>query len=241
VYNNAEGDGMPDNTEKISTRQKILFSAADLFAMKGYTETTLRELADAVGVKASSLYNHFESKNAILEYMLEDYAAQNAGPKMREQAIYAKLKEDPTAEGIISCLRLSFPVGMVDYYTKLLGVILQEQFRNPIVRKFVIEDIFTNSENVVKQIVNTLIILKKLRADEDADFWAKMHSSLLYTFSSRFMLGIGDNSPEFFGLTLTDMLKNMYDLLLKTRGIENGGGLAVCDRQEPEARSQEPA
>ena len=210
---------MNNNAEDITTKQKILFFAAELFAGKGYTETTLRELAEAVGVKASSLYYHFPSKNAILEYMLEDYAAHNTGAKIRDQAIYEKLKEDPTAEGIMACFRLSYPDDMVDYYLKVLGVILQEQYRNPIIRKFIIEDIFTNSENVAKLIVHTLISLEKLRADEDADFWAKMHSSLLYTFSSRFMLGIGDNSPDFTGLSLTDMLKNMYDMLLKTRGI----------------------
>ena len=58
----------PDNEpEKISTRQKILDCAIDLFATKGYTETTVRELAAAVGVKEASIYNHFSSKNSILE------------------------------------------------------------------------------------------------------------------------------------------------------------------------------
>ena len=51
--------------EKRSTKQRILRSAIDLFAKKGYTETSIRELAAAVGVKEASIYNHFLSKNSI--------------------------------------------------------------------------------------------------------------------------------------------------------------------------------
>jgi AcrR family transcriptional regulator len=219
VYISTGGGGLTNNTERLRTKQRILFSAAELFSIKGYTETTLRELAETVGLKASSLYNHFPSKNAILEYMLADYAAKNAGAKVSDEEIYTTLQKDSTAEGIMACLRLSFPSDFLEHYIKVLGVILQEQYRNPIVRKFVSEDIIFNSENVVKKIIRTLIILKRLRSDEDADFWAKMHSSLVYAFASRSMLGIGDNSPGFSGLSLIDMLKNMYDILLNTRGI----------------------
>lgn len=37
-----------------------------LFSEVGYEPTSMRKLADAVGMKASSLYNHFNSKDAIL-------------------------------------------------------------------------------------------------------------------------------------------------------------------------------
>src|ERR1700677_1785462 len=51
-------------------RGLILTSAAELFARKGIGATTVREIADAVGVLSGSLYHHFESKDAIVEEIL---------------------------------------------------------------------------------------------------------------------------------------------------------------------------
>lgn len=54
-----------------TTRERILFAAADLFARRGYHATTTREIADAVGIRQPSLFHHFPSKDAICEALLE--------------------------------------------------------------------------------------------------------------------------------------------------------------------------
>jgi AcrR family transcriptional regulator len=43
-------------------KQRILEAAACLFRDKGYSATSMRDLAGAVNLKASSLYNHISSK-----------------------------------------------------------------------------------------------------------------------------------------------------------------------------------
>src|SRR3984885_16216830 len=54
-------------------RGVILASAAELFARKGISATTVREIADAVGMLSGSLYHHFESKDAIVGEILTGY------------------------------------------------------------------------------------------------------------------------------------------------------------------------
>ena len=54
-------------------RAVILASAAELFARKGVGATTVREIADAVGMLSGSLYHHFESKDAIVGEILTGY------------------------------------------------------------------------------------------------------------------------------------------------------------------------
>ena len=54
-------------------RGVILASAAELFARKGIGATTVREIADAVGMLSGSLYHHFESKDAIVAEILTGY------------------------------------------------------------------------------------------------------------------------------------------------------------------------
>lgn len=45
----------------------IIQKGASLFRKKGYTASTMRELADSLGVEASSLYNHIGAKREILQ------------------------------------------------------------------------------------------------------------------------------------------------------------------------------
>ncbi|WP_061018072.1 TetR/AcrR family transcriptional regulator [Microbacterium sp. CCH5-D1] len=54
------------------TRATILAEARTIFARQGYAETSLREIAEAVGIKTPSLYAHFPSKEALYA---EVYAA----------------------------------------------------------------------------------------------------------------------------------------------------------------------
>lgn len=54
-------------------REKILASAAKLFARKGVKATTVREIADEVGMLSGSLYHHFESKEAIVDEIITSY------------------------------------------------------------------------------------------------------------------------------------------------------------------------
>ncbi|AHL77479.1 transcriptional regulator [Stutzerimonas stutzeri] len=53
-------------------RQQILDSARQLFAERGFHAVSLRELAQVVGMHAGSLYAHIESKDALLQELIED-------------------------------------------------------------------------------------------------------------------------------------------------------------------------
>ncbi|MCZ6829981.1 MAG: helix-turn-helix domain containing protein [Gammaproteobacteria bacterium] len=48
-----------------ATAERILDAAEDLFAEKGYAATSLGDVADAVGIRSPSLYNHFRNKEAL--------------------------------------------------------------------------------------------------------------------------------------------------------------------------------
>lgn len=58
------------NEEK-TTKEKIFEAAIDLFAEKGYDATSMREIAEAVGIKKASLYSHYKGKEEILEKIME--------------------------------------------------------------------------------------------------------------------------------------------------------------------------
>ena len=59
--------------EPAGRRERILASAAKLFARKGVAATTVREIGDDVGILSGSLYHHFESKEAMVDEILSSY------------------------------------------------------------------------------------------------------------------------------------------------------------------------
>jgi len=52
------------------TRSALLDVAQERFAIDGFAGTSVRDLATAVGIKESSVYNHFSSKQAVLDAVL---------------------------------------------------------------------------------------------------------------------------------------------------------------------------
>jgi AcrR family transcriptional regulator len=59
---------------KASKKELILEKAASMFRQKGFAATSMRDLAETVGIEAASLYNHIRSKNEILEAICFDVA-----------------------------------------------------------------------------------------------------------------------------------------------------------------------
>ena len=53
-------------TPEVTTRERILDVALDLFVRKGYAETSLREIAAELGFSKAALYYHFAGKQDIL-------------------------------------------------------------------------------------------------------------------------------------------------------------------------------
>ena len=58
----------------MSTKEKIFDVALDLFSKKGYDSVSLREIAEEVGIKKSSIYSHYPSKKAILMDIFEYFS-----------------------------------------------------------------------------------------------------------------------------------------------------------------------
>jgi AcrR family transcriptional regulator len=80
------------------TRARIQAVAIELFTEQGYEKTSLREIADRLGVTKAALYYHFRSKEDIVASLTEDYLgqideliawgrAQPAGPATRDEVL----------------------------------------------------------------------------------------------------------------------------------------------------------
>jgi AcrR family transcriptional regulator len=55
------------------TKRKIIEAAVKLFSEKSYGKVSIREITEAVGIRPASFYNHFNSKDDLLNYIYKLY------------------------------------------------------------------------------------------------------------------------------------------------------------------------
>lgn len=80
---------------KTQTKDKIFDMALDLFSKKGYDSVSVRTIASEVGIKESSIYNHYSSKKDILMSILNYFEEYFKGNPLDDENIRKLLEENP--------------------------------------------------------------------------------------------------------------------------------------------------
>lgn len=76
------------------TRSRAQRAALELFTRQGYDATSLRQIADVLGINKASLYHHFPSKEAILQSLVDDRGAE-------AEALLAWLRAQPRSPELV--------------------------------------------------------------------------------------------------------------------------------------------
>lgn len=127
----------------IETRKRILEISAGLFARSGYESVSLRQIADILGIKESSIYNHFKSKDEIRDslFMYFRDAARRSRPPQDELDEMLKIMQPAEI-----FKHIVFHVGnRIDPMLQDTAVFINyEKFRNPeaaeVYRKYMVEE-----------------------------------------------------------------------------------------------------
>ena len=121
----------------MTTKEKILREALNLFSEKGYNAVFVGDIAEAVGIKAPSLYKHYKSKqdifNAILEEMKKEYDEQalslnmNGNNAETDANIFSEVSEDNLVQMGIELFQYFLHNEYAGKFRKMLTI---EQFRD---------------------------------------------------------------------------------------------------------------
>lgn len=197
------------------TKTEILNGAINLFSKRGYTETSMREIALEANIQPGSIYNHFKSKQEILDFILETYSAYVEENSYSENAV-ENLKQNVTPENILECMFLSFPDNEAERFRKMLYIILHEQHRIDSVRQFVIEKFIFQNERYVKGIVD-MLLENGLIEPVDSDAVAKLHVATIYLWSNANLFGIDDENSFSYKNGMADVLRFLFNQTIKIK------------------------
>ncbi len=181
----------------MNTKKRIIEAALTLFAQKGYTDVYVGDIAEAVGIKAPSLYKHFKSKKdifeALIEEMSENYLKQtavigiNSSDIDADFEIYKNIAED---ELIDAGKKLFLYFLHDEYMSKFRKILTLEQFKNPelasLYTKYFFEDPVMYQAGLFK-----LLISAGKFIEADARLMALEFYSPIYT-----LLTVCDRNPH---------------------------------------------
>ena len=128
------------------TKEKILKTSLKLFASKGYKATTVRDIAGAMGVKQSALYNHFKNKDAILETLISNLTSSAIVTLFDGKDAQELHKQ---GKALLASIATTFKLLSFDGQNEALyKLLMQEIFRNERIREIYNEHFY--QENVKK-------------------------------------------------------------------------------------------
>ena len=150
----------------MTTKEKITEEALTLFAEKGYKGTSVKNIADAVGIKDASLYNHFKSKqeifNSIVELVLTHISSLSKTLGMpqydKQYTTASSFYEMLDLEGLKALSSEAFLFYLTDpYISKFWRIAHMEQYTNPQIytmfRKIFMENAISYQEQLFEEMM----------------------------------------------------------------------------------------
>jgi AcrR family transcriptional regulator len=174
-------------TVATSTRERILAEALSLFAESGYGGASMRELARRVGVRESSLYNHFPGKAAILEAIVSEHGPASSASRL-EQPRYRQLRDQPAA----FCRQ--FALDLVDQWSdprehQFQKVITAERNRVPGIRAKFADQFYAREQRLMTDYFRGFTLAGLVKTPDPRETARLFAAGLIYIRLEHYVMG----------------------------------------------------
>lgn len=188
------------------TYHKLITAAVACFAEKGFSATSVREIATRAGISQGAMYTYFKSKDELIRaIVLEE---QNSALASQDIAHPGSFFEK-VCQQVQSCISdVGYPV------THHLWIeIMAESARNPELR-----ETFVSSDRIMRQGLENIIKQGITAGEFSSDIKAGELTIILYAFIDG-MIARKAINPEFNFSKDVTMFRSMMKSLLKQSGV----------------------
>ncbi|WP_400198080.1 TetR/AcrR family transcriptional regulator [Methanobrevibacter smithii] len=159
---------------KTQTKDKIFDTALDLFSKKGYDSVSVRTIASEVGIKESSIYNHYSSKKDILMSILNYFEEYFKGNPLDDESIRKLLEENPEEfyhQGSEMFKQQIFEEKIL----KIMKLIFVQMYQIDEVKEFFLREILGGSTDFWSDVFEILIQKNVIGSDCNPNKLAEMY------------------------------------------------------------------
>lgn len=173
---------------ELTTRDKLLEAAIELFSEKGFAATGVDEIAESIGIKGPNLYKYFKGKSALLEaIMSEADAAYNERMGLDCKAI--QIPQNGAELKLMTLGQLEYTMNNPKF-RKLRKLFTIEQYRDETFSNWATLHQITNMQKQYAHILHEMIIGGQM-AECDTEILA-----LEYISPITLMIQLCDRQPE---------------------------------------------
>lgn len=159
---------------KTQTKDKIFDTALDLFSKRGYDSVSVRTIASEVGIKESSIYNHYSSKKDILMSILNYFEEYFKGNPLDDENIRKLLEENPEEfyhQGSEMFKQQIFEEKIL----KIMKLIFVQMYQIDEVKEFFLREILGGSTDFWSDVFEILIQKNVIGSDCNPNKLAEMY------------------------------------------------------------------
>src|SRR3954464_7339172 len=191
---------MTEAIANLSRKEQVIRKAAELFKEKGYAASSMRDLAQKLGIEAASLYSHIKSKEEILQNLCFDMAGE-----FRKSLEEVEKQRGPASEKLKNGIIGHIQVMAKDLTASAVFMNEHRHLSNPSLREFLLLRI--NYINRFKDIIEEGVNKGEFKSNIDKKL------AVMTLFSSLNWMPMWYDpdaaiEPEALGRQLADMLVN---------------------------------
>ncbi|HEY3274828.1 MAG TPA: helix-turn-helix domain-containing protein [Methanocella sp.] len=184
---------------RTGTKDRIMDTAIDLFSRKGYEAVSVQEIAVAVGIKKSSIYSHFKSKDQILQSILSYFSKELARTEVK------RLDEDKLIETALDTRGPTALMAMAGKQfedllktpkmRKVWRMIAMEVYRNAMIRSFYEREVMEKPVRFWEKAFRAMIKRSLIR-QTDATALAREFQSFQVYLQVKYLVRFNDDESE---------------------------------------------
>ena len=155
-----------------NTKQEILNVSLDLFSIYGFEATSMSKIANTIGIRKASLYSHFESKQAILNEIIDEILEYYDKKSIFVNTDWNTEDIPESVDEIVKKIQGQIQFILHDpYISKARKMLVIEQFNNPKLSKLQTKQNYIDVLNYFTEFIQ-LLIQKDILIEEDATIMA---------------------------------------------------------------------
>jgi AcrR family transcriptional regulator len=203
-----------NDTEK-TTKQRLFETAVDLFSSRGFSGVSIRDISSGVGIKESSFYNHYKSKDELIIAIFEFYKTeftQIMPAEERIETILSSMSPDEfLRQGISRFMqRISTPL-----IGKISRILSSEQYRDTRARELVLQDMIELPLAYAELVFTKMIEMGLIRRFDPKILAAEYQYPVAFIFSTFLMQDPENPDSNSIEKKLTDHVSFFWNIIKK--------------------------
>jgi len=205
----------------VNTKEKLFYSSVYLFSTKGYANVGIREISRSVGIKPSSFYNHYPSKEALFKEILESFRQMMKKVVFSDEEIERIADEGDIGVFFIQNMERFSSVTGNPLFQTLLQIIQMESFTNHVAFELAAQNLYYLRKDYTEKVLKKMIEKGHIKPCNPAIITSEYYYTLKGLLDEYLLCEVWDKDTSDIMLKIKQHIQFFTSLLKQERGDDS--------------------